>query len=513
MSKTDEMNPGETEPLALREDAEESAALGAEPDPTTLPVRPDPPDPRQTRRLGTERIGKLLLEFSIPSIVSMVFNTLYNIVDTVMLGWFIGEIGVAVTTLALPVMTILMGGSTLAGVGGNALAAIQLGQGELKLVERTLGNSAVLLFGIALIVAIGAFVFIDPLLTLIGCTTELWNPTKTFVQIICAFFAFQSLGMGLNNFLRTAGKPTMALVTMVLGTTMCIFFNLLFVGYIGMGIAGSAWATVCGQFCGMAPVIWYFVFSKKAAFRLRLSCMKPDLRLMGRICALGTASFAMQVASTIVSIVFNQVVTTFGSADPLGASGALAAIGVAQRACSFVFAFLMGLTMGMQPIVGFNFGAKKWNRVYKTLKWACIWGFIFGFIFLIFSHVIPRQMVNIFGVTGDLETFSAFCLQVSTIFFPLVGYQVVGGSYFQSTGQPMKATVIELLRQVIFLIPLYLILPHLAGFFGLTPLMMIIIAVPVSDMLSVLVTTGFLAVEVRKLKRLQATEEATPEAA
>ncbi len=495
-------------PEAIRENAEEEAALSDEPDPTARADRPDPARPRQTDRLGTDPIGKLLFEFSLPSIISMVFNMMYNVVDTAMLGWFVGEVGVAVTTLALPVMTILMGASMLAGVGGNALAAIQLGQGELRLVERTLGNSAVLLFAISLLVAVGAFVFIDPLLVLIGTTAELWEPTKTFIQIICAFSAFQSLGMGLNNFLRTAGRPTMALATMMLGTAMCVVFNVLFVGVLGWGIAGSAWATVLGQLCGMVPIVWYFSCSRKAPFHLRPAGMAPNLRLMGRICALGMASFAMQAAATVVNIVFNQVVTAYGALDPLGTSGALAAIGVAQKVCSFVFAFMVGLTMGMQPIIGFNYGAKKWGRVYKTLKWACIWGVIFGAVYLALTHAIPRPLVNLFGISGDLESFSVFCLQIYTIFYPLVGYQIVGGSYFQSTGQPLKAAIIELLRQVIFLIPLYLILPHLAGFFGLSPLMMVVIAVPLSDILSVIVTTVLLAKEVRKLKTLEAAKAA-----
>lgn len=154
---------------------------------------------KSTERMGTDRIGKLLFEFSLPAIVSMVFNTLYNVVDTAVLGWYVGEVGMAVTTLALPIMTILMGFSMLAGQGGNALAAIQLGEGKIRLVERTLGNSAVLLSGMSAIVAICAFVFIDPVLALIGTTPDLYEPTKTFVQIICVFFAFQSLGMGMNR--------------------------------------------------------------------------------------------------------------------------------------------------------------------------------------------------------------------------------------------------------------------------------------------------------------------------
>lgn len=458
-------------------------------------------------RMGTERIGKLLLEFSIPAIISMVFNSLYNVVDTAFLGHAVGDVGIAVTTLAFPVMSILMGFSMLAGQGGNALAAIQLGEGKREQVERTLGNSFVLLVLIAVIVLCAATLCIDPLLALIGTTSDLYEPTKVFVQIICCGFVFQSVGMGLNNFLRTAGKPRLALYTGVFGTIMCIVFNYLFVMVFGWGIAGSAFATIAGQTCGMIPVVGYFVGSKDAAFNLRLAGCKPDFPLMGKILSLGVASFVMQVASTAVSIVLNQLLATYGAQDPMGASGALAAIGVAQKAAGFAIMPLIGLIMGAQPLIGYNYGARNWSRVLKTLKWASAWGVIIGTFFWLLSHLIPSQIVGLFGVVGELEDFAVLVLKIYTIMFPLVGFQIVGSSYFQSSGQPLKAAVLELTRQIIFLIPLYLILPPIAGMFGVTSLVMIAVCVPLSDLLSIVVTGVFVLREVRKLGRLRRAEE------
>ena len=458
---------------------------------------------RGAERLGTERVGKLLLEFSIPAIISMVFNSLYNVVDTAFLGQaFPDGTGVAVTTLALPVMTILMGFSMVAGQGGNALAAIQLGEGRRERVEKTLGNSAVLLLGLAVLVAVAAVAAIDPILAVIGTSAELWEPTRTFVQIICVGFAFQSLGMGLNNFLRTAGKPNLALGTMVFGTLMCIVLNYLFVLVLGWGVAGSAGATVLGQACGMVPVVWYFAACKSAPFRLRLSCCRPDVRLMGSILTLGLASFVMQVASTVVSVVLNQVIGIYGAQDPIGVTGALAAIGVAQKASMFAITPLIGLIMGAQPIIGYNYGARSWRRVLDTLKWASVTGVAIGTFFLVLSHAIPVQIVALFGVTGDLESFAVTALQIYTILYPLVGFQIVGSSYFQSSGQPLKAAVLEMTRQVIFLIPLYLLLPPvLTSVFGLTGLQGVVVSVPVSDGLATLTTTAFVFWEVRKLRR------------
>ena len=456
-------------------------------------------------RLGTERIGKLLFEFSIPAIVSMVFNTLYNVVDTVFLGQAYADgSGVAVTTLALPVMTILMGFSMVAGQGGNALAAIQLGQGKKAQVEKTLGNSATLLVGLAAAIAILAAVLIDPILAGIGTTDELWDKAKTFVQIICFGFVFQSLGMGLNNFLRTAGKPNLALGTMAFGTVMCIVLNYVFVIVCGFGVAGSASATILGQACGMVPVVWHFTVSKNAAFKLRLRNCAPDFKLMGSILTLGVASFVMQVAATLVSIVLNHVVNLYGATDPIGTTAALAGIGVAQKATSFAITPLIGLIMGAQPIIGFNYGAKLWQRVLDTLKWASIAGACIGGFFCALAQIIPIPIVGLFGVTGDLEEFAAFALRVYVIFLAPVGFQIVGSSYFQSSGQPMKAAVLEMTRQILFLIPLYLFLPPLlTAVIGTSGLEGVIIAAPVADALSVCVTSCFVAREVRKLRRLR----------
>lgn len=480
-----------------------NAGTSGEPAPESTPLPQGPkgkggkPDPG---RMGRLPIGKLLFEFSLPAIVSMIISSLYNVIDTAVLGWAVGPDGVAVTTLALPVMILLAGCSMLAGVGGNALAALELGAGHLDKVEKTLGNTTVLLVAISAVVALVAIILINPVLTIIGTTPTLWDQTKVFVQIVCIGCVFQSLGNGLNNFLRTAAKPIMATVTQVVGTIMCIIFNILFVMVMGFGVAGSAFATILGQACGGAPVLWYFLFSKNAPFRLKLKCMAADLRLMGKICGLGMASFIMQCASTVVAIVLNQVVNVYGAMDPLGVDNGLAAIGVAQKAGFFGITPIIGLTMGMQPIVGFNFGAKKWDRVIKTLKWSIIDGCLIGLFFWTCFHLWPTQVVNLFGVSGDLEAFTARALTMYSFFLPLVGGQIVAGSYFQSSGQPAKASILELIRQVLFLIPAYLILPGiLLSIFPLGSLEAVVVCSPICDILAVVVTLFFLAVELRKL--------------
>ncbi len=456
-------------------------------------------------RMGTDPLWKLLLEFSIPAIIMMVFNMLYSVVDTAFLGWALPDgSGVAVVTLAQPVMTILMAFPMLAGQGGSALGAIQLGRGDRPIVERTLGNTTFLLVVMAAVVAVVASMFIDPLLVLLATPADIWDQTRIFVQIVCVGSVFQCLGMGLNNFLRVAGKPNLSLATSVLGTTMCIVFNYILVIVMSWGVAGSAIATLLGQCCGMVPVIWYFVAAKSAPFHLRLSCCKPELRLMGQICMLGLASFAMQCAQVVTSLIFNEVVTKYGAMDAIGETGALAAVGVAFRSMMVTFCPLIGITMGAQPIIGYNYGARNWQRVLDIFKMATWLGIGLGAFFFAFCHLAPELIVSLFGLKGDLADYAANCVVIMSTFLPLVGFQIVGSNYFQASGQPIKAAVLSLTRQVLFLIPLYMFAPPIfASWFGYSELLGVVTCVPAADILSVAFTAGFVAYEVKKLRDLR----------
>lgn len=451
-------------------------------------------------RMGKEPIGRLIAEFSIPAIISMVFSALYNVVDSIFLGIAVPMTGLAVMTLALPIQMILMGLSGLAGQGGNALSAIYLGEGKRKEAERILGNTTFLLIAIALLAAVLSLVFMDPLLRLIGTTDSLMQPTRQFLDIVCALNVFFSLGMGLNHFLRTAGRPNLALFTGILGTLSCIAFNALFVLVFGWGIAGSAWATIAGQIVGMVPVLWFLIFNKQSPFNLRISMMRPSLKLMGRILVMGLASFLMQAASTLVGIVLNQLIGKYGAMIPMGADAALSTIGTVQKIGWFVITPLFGLIMGVQPLIGYNYGAKNWDRVLKVLKLGTIWACLLGLGCWIIVMFFAESLVSLFNVEEQLISFTARSQRIYCMFLPIVGFQIMGSSYFQSSGQPIKSAILELTRQVIFLMPLYEILPRiLPKFFNVTGLDSIVIAAPCSDMLAIIVTAVFVIIEIRKL--------------
>lgn len=455
-------------------------------------------------RLGTERVGKLLVEFSIPAIVMMVFNTLYNLIDTIFLQIAVNNIGAAVTQLAFPVMCILMGCSMIAGIGGNAMAAIELGRGNKPLVEKILGNTATLLVLMGVLAAVVGTFLIDPLLVLLGAQGELWEPTKTFLQIVMIGFVLQSLGMGMNNFLRTAGRPNLSLATSVLGTVACLVLNAVLVLGMGLGIAGSALATVIGQGIGMVPVIWFFAASKNAPFRLHLSALVPEVKLSVRILSLGLASFIMQIGNAVVTLVLNHVINLYAANDPIGVTAAFAVISIVWKVLSLAYTIVIGVTSGAQPILGYNFGAQKWARVLSTLKWSCIASAALAAACWALFELFPGLVLVPFSVDEGLIDFACMAMRIMAIWLPFVGYQMMGSSYFQSSGQPLKATILELTRQILFLIPLYLLFPPIAmSVFGVSGLTGVLLCVPISDAMATVLTTYFVAREVMKLRRLR----------
>ena len=343
----------------------------------------------------------------------------------------------------------------------------------------------------------------DPLLAALGASEELWVPSKTFLTIICVGFAFQSLGMGMNNFLRTAGRPNLSLACSILGTAACIVLNYLFVIVLSWGIAGSAYATVLGQFIGMVPVMAFFLLYKGEGFKLRLRNCIPDLRLMRDICALGLASFAIQVAQCAVTVVMNHVIGIWGTQDPMGYEAALATISIAWKVLSIAYMPIIGITSGVQPLLGFNVGAQLWSRVMAFYKWACIDCFLVALGFQLLFWIAPQAPLALFSVREDLVPFACDTIRLFSIWLAPVGFQIMAGSYFQSSGQPMKATILELTRQFLFLIPLYIAMPYIAtDLLGLSGLDGVRLAPPFSDVMAFFVTTAFFVLEWRKLKRL-----------
>ncbi len=462
-------------------------------------------------RMGTGSIPKLIVEFAVPSIIGMVVNGTYNIVDSIFLGQAMGSVGLSAVTAANPVMTLFMAIAMLIGNGGNALAALRLGEGKHDEAERSLGNTVTLCIVAAIIIAVLANVpvCIDALLSLSSATPEVWEYAKVFIQIISVGFIFQCIGMGVNNFIRTAGAPNRALGTMLVGTFSCIVLNYLFVMVMGMGIVGSALATVLGQAVSCVCVLWYFLLTKDVPFKLRLSAMSLRGKVVGMILSLGFASFVIQCGMAVVNFVLNSLLVKYGAMDALGADGALASVGVVHRIAMFTVFPLIGTATALQPLLGYNYGAHLYARVKTTLKDGIIGATGIALLMWVIVHVFATPIVSLFGITDPaMADFTAFAMKVQLMLLPFVGFQIVGSNYFQATGQPLKSAFLSLTRQILFLIPLYCILPEVLPRLipECTGLDALIMSVPTADFLAIFTTLLFILHEVKRINKLQSGE-------
>ncbi|MDR2587384.1 MAG: MATE family efflux transporter [Coriobacteriales bacterium] len=455
----------------------------------------------QVERLGTVKITKLMVEFAIPSIIGLVVNGLYNIIDSVFLGHGVGPIGLAAPTIVMPTMIVGMAIAILIGQGGNALTALRLGAGKRDEAEKVMGNTFTLTLIGAVVCTAAVLLFADPILAISGATEETWDAARVFLIIIGSGVVLQFLGMGFNNFIRTAGDPQRAFFTMVAGTLVCIVLNFLFVMVLGWGVAGSAWATLIGQGVSAALVLWYFIFSDKAPFRLRLKNLRPQLSFVRNILALGLAPFVLQAAMAFISVLINRQLILLGADTPIGSEGALVAIGVVGRIAMFAFFPILGASIAAQPLFGYNYGAKNYLRVKATFKVAMIWVTAIGVFFWILIHLFPEQIVYLFGIKDELQDFTITALKVQVFMMPLIGLQVVATQYFQASGQPLKSMFLSLTRQILYLLPLIYLLPMVITFIipALAPLDGLYYAYPVADALSIVTCAILMAFEFRKL--------------
>ena len=482
-------------------------SVGTPSSPKGTPAR-KPQGNDRVARMGTASLPRLITEFAIPAILGMLVNAAYNLIDSIFLGQAMGEIGLSAATVAAPLMIVFMALAMLVGNGGNALAALRLGEGRKSDAEISLGNTVTL--GIILWIIIAAIAAYPPLLdaflTFSSATDEVRPYAATFIQILSFGFVLQMIGMGVNNFIRTAGAPNRALGTMIIGAVACTVFNALFVLVMGMGVVGSALATVCGQAISCATVLWYFCLTKGVPMRLRLHMMPLHAETVRLILSLGLASFAVQAGMAAVNFVLNNLLNMYGAQSPIGAEGALASIGVVQRVASFVVLPLIGMSIAIQPLLGFNYGAHLFKRVKMTLAWGIAGNTVIAVVLWALVHLFPTQIVGFFGITDPtLLSFTVFALQVQLFLIPFVGFQIVGSNYFQATGQPAKSVFLSLTRQILFLIPLYIGLPMVmpVWFPGYTGLDALYFACPVADFLAIFTTGVFVLLELKRLRKLE----------
>lgn len=437
-------------------------------------------------QLGTMPIGKLLFKFSLPAIGGMLVNSLYNLVDRI----FIGRIGALAMTgigLSLPFMTLISAVSSLVGIGASAIVSMRLGQSRKKDAERVIGNAVSLLTILMLMVSFVGLTFKIPILNIFGASEATIDYASEYITIILFGTVFQGIGMGLINIIRAEGSPLKAMVALVMGTVINIILDPLLIFTFNMGIAGAAWATIISQLVSSIMVISHFI-SKKSKLTIRRKDLKFNITAIKDILSIGFSPFVMQLAAVLVSIILNNSLREYGGDVAIGAMTVINSVMV------LFLMSAMGITQGAQPIIGYNYGAGKFDRVMKTLQLELISISAICILTFIMVQFFPAALAGIFSNDLDLIDVSSKGMRIFLMMLPLVSAQIVGASYFQAIGKAKKAAFLGLLRQVLMLIPMLLILPN---FFGITGVWA---AGPVADFVSCTIAMLLL---VREMKQLE----------
>ena len=457
--------------------------------------------------LGSAPIPRLLLKFAPPAILSMMVSAVYNLIDTFFVGHGVGDAGIAATTVAFPLMMLTGAFAAWFGVGGNAIAALRLGERKVEEANRAMSVTLLMLIVVPLALTIVAELFLTPTLDFLGATDTNREYSHQFCSIILAGFTIQAIGLGISNFIRTDGAPNTALAVTFVGAVVSAFANYLLVMVMGMGMGGSAVATVIGQTVTTVLVLAYFLRGKsKLSFRRKF--IRFDGPMIRSITAIGLSSFCVQVASALTSSMLNLQITNLGATDVIGADGGLTAIGTVNKVISLLFFVVLGFSIAAQPILGYNYGAQNYRRVRKALWWTVGAAIVTNLILWMACRALSDQIMLFFNVGHDLLDFAAQSLLFMTLMFPIVPFQVVCSNYFQATGQPIKATILTLTRQLIFYLPALFIVPAvLPNFLNLTPLAALPLAPAFADALAIIVTGIFVAREMGRLTRLQAEHD------
>jgi putative MATE family efflux protein len=417
--------------------------------------------------LGTENIYKLLKMFSIPAMASMIANALYNIIDQIFIGHAIGYLGNAATTVAFPITTIALAIGTLLGVGGSAFAAIKLGEGNNELAEKTLTMVSSWLFVIGIIIGVLGLVFLEPIMTVFGASSETMLYSKQFSSVFFSIMPVSLVLICLANMARTDGSPKVAMNSLLFGVVVNIIFAPIFLFVFKWGMIGAGLATALAQISSVIILIEYFLHSSRMRFKKKylFAC---DFNSLKRLSAIGLSSFVTQTSGMIVQILLNNSIMYYGDLSKYGGDVALSAIGIVMKLNMIFIAICIGIGIGSQPIVGFNRGAQKWDRVKKTYVTALKAATIVTFIGWSCCEFIPSIMLSAFGANGEnFMEFGVLSLRIFMFFVFTAGFQINTVIYFQSTGQPFKATILSSLRLLVLLVPLILILPLKFGLMGI----------------------------------------------
>ena len=445
---------------------------------------------KKTTELAEANIGRLMLKYFVPAFIGVFVNALYNIVDRIFIGQGVGAEALSGISVIFPVMLIMMGFGMLIGIGAGVLVSINLGRRDHQRAEQTLGTSFILMILVSALIMIIGFAIKKPMLLSFGATDETFTYANDYLDIILLGVVFQVVGFSLNNIIRSEGSVRTAMYSMLISAGTNLILDPIFIFGLGMGVKGAAWATVISMVVLSVWVLAHFR-SNRSVIKLRKEKMVVDWEITKEIIAIGMAPFAMQIAGSIVQGFLNKRLIDFGGDLAVGA------MGIINSVATMVIMTIVAINMASQPIIGFNFGAKDGERVKDTLRYSLIAATIIAVSSFTLIEAMPGVLVTLFNRDSqELYDLTVKGLRIIILAWPVVGFQVVAGHFFQSVGKARIAMLLTLLRQVIVLLPLLIVMPGLFGLDGIWA------AFPVADTLSAIVVSVFLFREWKNLDNL-----------
>ena len=451
--------------------------------------------------LGKEKIGKLMLKFSIPAIISMLVNSLYNIVDQIFIGRGVGYLGNGATNVVFPLVILGLGFSLMIGDGTSAYLSLKLGEKKEKEAAKGVANGLMISIIISLFLAISSFIFLPQLLNLFGCTDNLREYALSYGYIIVLGLPFAIIGTSLNGIIRADGSPKYAMTSMVSGAILNIILDPIFIFVFHKGVEGAAIATILSQMLTFILNILYVRKFKSISFTRDI--IKFDTKVIGKLASLGISSFITEISFVILMSVQNNLFGKYGAVSKYGAEIPITVFGIVMKISQILSSIIIGLAVGSQPIIGYNYGAEKFDRVKQALKNVLVSSVIVSTFALILFQTIPDKLILIFG-SGD-ENYMEFACLAFRIYLLLSicnGVQIPSGVFFQAIGKSVKSAGVSLSRQILFLIPAFVIL---GGTFGVVGMLY---AGPVADGLAFIVSSTLLIFEVKNLNKVKNKSQA-----
>ena len=445
--------------------------------------------------LGYEKESSLLKKFAIPSIISMLVSSLYNIVDQIFIGQGVGFLGNAATNVAFPLTTIALAIALLIGIGSASLFSLYLGEKRPERSSSIAGNGISMSVLCSVIYVVLVLVFLEPLLKSFGATSTIMPLALEYTRITTLGVPFLITTNVISNLIRADGSPKYSMTCMVVGAIINTILDPIFIFVCDWGIAGGAWATVIGQifsFILALRYLWRFqtIHFEKESFLL-------DIKESMKICSMGISSSSNQIAVTVIQIIQYNSLTYYGALTKYGTDIPLAACGIVMKTNAIILAIVVGISQGTQPIIGFNYGARQYHRVREAYLLAVKWNLVVSTIAFIAFQFFPQSIISLFGDGNELYFEFAVLFMRTYLFMVLVnGVQLLSSSFFTAIGKSLKGALLALTRQTFFLIPLTLLLPLRFGIMG------VLLAGPVADFSAFMLSVVLVGIELKKQKKL-----------